>query len=310
MEKQYHAGEQEVQKRARVTELAERIGRSIKDHIPKMAQDFLAHQSIVIVASSDTRGQIWASILVGTPGFIQAIDETTVTIAAEPLPNDPLYENLASNSHVGLLVIDFASRRRMRLNGCANLQPDGTLLVTAEQVYANCPKYIQSREVYTTSDTANCMPETSQTAHLTSTQQQWIAQSDTFFIATAHPMRGADASHRGGQPSFVQVLNETTLVWPDYAGNQMFNTLGNIVVHSLSGLLFIDFATGSTLQLIGHATIIWDETEVKSYIGAERLIRYHITQVHETYHALPLRWHFTSYSPFNPSIPVNNEYDR
>jgi predicted pyridoxine 5'-phosphate oxidase superfamily flavin-nucleotide-binding protein len=57
-----------------------------------------------------------------------------------------------------------------------------------------------------------------------------IRRADTFFAATAHASRGTDASHRRGNPGFAKVLDETTLRIPDYPGNSMFNTLGNLAV--------------------------------------------------------------------------------
>ena len=90
----------------------------------------------------------------------------------------------------------------------------------------------------------------------------------------------------------------------------MFNTLGNIAAHPQAGLLFIDFVADSTLQLTGQAAIIWDDDEVRQYKGAERLIRYQITQVIETRQAVPLRWRFESYSPFNPPVDSKGYSDQ
>ena len=96
-------------------------------------------------------------------------------------------------------------------------------------------------------------------AVLSPAQQERIAAADTFFIASAHPTRGADASHRGGGPGFVHVLGPDRLRFPDYPGNNMFNTLGNLRVDPRAGLVFPDFAGGGTLQLTGRATVRWDE---------------------------------------------------
>ncbi len=90
------------------------------------------------------------------------------------------------------------------------------------------------------------------------------------------------------------------LIWPDYVGNMMFNTLGNIAANPQVGLLFLDFDTGSTLQLTGEANIIWDAAKIAKYRGAERLLSFRIDQVLEIDDQLPLRWEFESYSPFNP----------
>lgn len=311
MQDVYHAGEREVQSRAGVQASADRVGRGIKDRISESMQDFLPTLPIIIVASSNAQGtDVWASILAGPPGFIRARDERSITIAAVPLPDDPLSTNRATHPSVGLLAIDFATRRRIRLNGNVHQQPDGILVITAAQVYANCPKYIQARQVHAAPHPTDHPPMYSRVDHLTNAQQHWIRQADTFFIASTHPAHGADASHRGGNPGFVQVTDAATLVWPDYAGNSMFNTLGNIAVHPHAGLLFIDFATGSTLQLTGNAAIIWDDAQVRQHAGAERLLIYHITQVLETRSALPLRWHFESASPFNPPLTPEARNDQ
>jgi hypothetical protein len=127
-----------------------------------------------------------------------------------------------------------------------------------------------------------------------------VATADTFFIASYHPINGADASHRGGRPGFVKVRDATTLIWPDYAGNGLFNTLGNIVEYPRVGLLFVDFASGRTLQVAGIAQIDWDITHAAGLPGAERVVEYQITDVIEQAGVLQAGWDLLSYSPFNP----------
>ena len=145
---------------------------------------------------------------------------------------------------------------------------------------------------------ANAAPQ--RTATLTPSQRALIAAADTFFIASAHPTGGADASHRGGNPGFVRVLDERTLAFPDYPGNTMFQTLGNLAANPRCGLLFIDYASGATLQLSGTAEILWDRARVAGFAGAERAVEVRVTEVIEYPGALPLRWDLLGYSPFNP----------
>src|SRR5258706_2675711 len=141
----YHPGERSVQARAGVREMADRIGRSIGSTIPPAARNFLRSQPLVVVGSVDAGRRVWASLLTGAPGLVQAVDEHTVRIDARPAAGDPLGDNLLGNSPVGLLAIEFATRRRMRLNGRAELGSDGAITIHAQQVYSNCPKYIQTR---------------------------------------------------------------------------------------------------------------------------------------------------------------------
>ncbi|MCI0447449.1 pyridoxamine 5'-phosphate oxidase family protein, partial [bacterium] len=125
--------------------------------------------------------------------------------------------------------------------------------------------------------------------------------ADTFFIASHHKDGGADASHRGGNPGFIQVLDKNTLRFPDYTGNTMFQTLGNISVNPNCGLLFIDFERGASLQLAGTAKIIWDRDQLREFNGAERAVEFRASEIIEIAGVVPLQWKFESYSPHNPA---------
>lgn len=296
----YHAGELAVQATAGVQAQAERLVKLINSSISPAVQDFLSSQKLAIASTVGTGDRVWASLLTGESGFVQAISEHTVQINATPIPGDPLRENLLQQDNIGILVIDLATRRRVRINGKAEINPDGSIYVHTKQVYFNCPKYIQLRQLDTDTK-VQTLPSIEQSKILTSQQQQWIAHTDTFFIASYHPAGGADASHRGGYPGFVRVLSDRLLLFPDYAGNNMFNTLGNIATNPQTGLLFIDFESGSTLQLTGKASIIWDAQQMAEFVGAERLVEFEIEQVLFITDASGLRWQFGEYSPYNPA---------
>jgi predicted pyridoxine 5'-phosphate oxidase superfamily flavin-nucleotide-binding protein len=297
----YHPGELSVQERAGVREMAARMGRSIGSTIPPAAWNFLRSQSLVVVGSLDASQRVWASLLTGAPGFLQAVDEHTVRINARPAAGDPLGDNLAANSQVGLIAIEFATRRRMRLNGNAEVGTDGAIHIHAQQVYSNCPKYIQARRWRARASESDSTPVVQRQSTLAQDQQRWIREADTFFIASHHPEGGSDASHRGGLPGFVRVLNDHRLVWPDYSGNTMFQTLGNIAVNPQAGLLFIDFARGRTLQLTGKSLILWDPERLTEFAGAERLVEFDIDEVVEIGGAHSLEWRLLDYSPENPA---------
>jgi hypothetical protein len=89
------------------------------------------------------------------------------------------------------------------------------------------------------------------------------------------------------------------LAFPDYSGNNMFNTLGNIAANPNIGLLFLNFERGDTLQLSGEARLIWDPTRVAEFAGARRVVEFRIEEIVEN--TVPLRWRFAAYSPFNPA---------
>lgn len=297
---EYHAGELEVQERAGAREKAERVRGIVRPALMRDAREFLLDQPMLVVGSVGAAGRVWASPLAGEPGFARALDERTVLIGARPAPGDPLNENLTlPGAPVGILAIELQSRRRIRLNGRAYGHPEG-LLVRVEQAYGNCPKYIQARRWETVGEGPGAVAaeEVRRGRGLTEEQRSWISSSDTFFIASTHPEGGTDASHRGGLPGFVRLVDENTLEFPDYPGNSMFNTLGNIAANPNAGLLFVDFEGGGTLQLSGRARILWEGERADSTTG--RVVRFEAEEVVEIKGAVPLCWRFEAYSPFNP----------
>ena len=299
MNSTYHSGELKVQTRVGAVEAAHNIGRMIHPVIAHVFVDFIQSQPMVILGSVDGKGMAWTSVLCGRPGLLTVMDEGTLRINALPADEDPLCESLRDDKELGLLIIDFSTRRRLRLNGSVVLGNDG-FSVRTRQVYSNCPRYIQARTHEWSNDVYPASRDAPQAAALTEEFKRWIGKADTFFLASFHPLGGADASHRGGFPGFVQVVDERTIIWPDYNGNGMFNTLGNIIENPNAGLLFLDFEQGGTLQLSGTADIIWDEERAAPFPGAERIVEFKIREVIKTENATALRWKFVDYSPDNP----------
>jgi hypothetical protein len=102
-------------------------------------------------------------------------------------------------------------------------------------------------------------------------------------------------------PGFVSVDGDR-LVWPDYTGNLMYNTLGNIAVHPRAGLVVPDFDSGAVLQLTGRAAIEWDSLRSAEVPGAERLVELIVEEVVEIVGVLPPSVRVLDYSPFNPPV--------
>ena len=273
----FHEGELAVQRRTGLEGRAARLAGNIAGFIPPEYGPFLETLPFVVLAARDGRGRRWASWLAGAPGFVSVLDDRRLRLAASLPDTDPLASTLAGPTPVGILAIEPATRTRARLNGVAQPMPAG-LVVTVAEAFANCPKQIRRRVPAGALDGSR--PATRRGSALTPAQQRLVAGADTFFTASAHPSRGADASHRGGPPGFVSVSRDR-LRFPDYAGTGMFQTLGNLAVDPRVGLLFADWETGTTLQLSGRARIVWEP---------ERLVEVEVAAVHERERALRQRW--------------------
>jgi uncharacterized protein len=245
----FHEGELAVQEQAGVTRLASRLsGMLAPVDLRGGASVFLAERELLVLTARDRDGRLWTVPIFGEPGFLVA-GQTSLRIDA--VPTGPLHD-LAAGQEVGAVVIDFETRRRFRINGTL-VTVGSSLEIEVEQAFGNCPQYIQQRLVHATVD-----PDVRWTEAL---DEDLISRADTFFLGTLHQARGVDTSHRGGSPGFVRVAGQD-LWWPDYHGNNMFNSLGNIAVDSTTSLLFLDFETGATLHLSGDATIEWTSAGV------------------------------------------------
>jgi hypothetical protein len=157
-----------------------------------------------------------------------------------------------------MVTVEFATRRRVRINGILTASDGDLLVVEVEQAYGNCPQYIQSRVLAPHDVDGAGSDHVRLGSALSTDDRQLIRAADTFFMGTTNPERGSDASHRGGPAGFVRI-DQRGLWWPDYRGNNLFNSFGNIAVNPEAALLFIDFATGQSLQLSGTSQIEWGE---------------------------------------------------
>lgn len=306
LESPFHEGELHAQQRVGETIAAQQNGQIIGDTIVQNAIKFIEQQRMIVLGSVDAGQKVWASVLFGLPGFVKPVDPQAIAFdltQAMINPHDPFWANIQAENQIGMLAIELASRRRWRINGAIAQQASDRLRLNVVESYPNCPKYIQRRQLVPNFDltAAKQCSEAQFGQSLTPEQQRWIGSTDTLFVASAHPTRGVDASHRGGNPGFVQILNARSLRIPDYAGNSMFNTLGNLVINPLAGLVFLDCDRSRTLQLTGKTTIQWNLDEsTDSTGGTHRYWDFAIDQWLETDLPQLLHWEFLDYSPHNP----------
>ncbi len=254
----FHEGELAVQRNLGLERVAARLVGMLEpaDLSPGVAT-FLQGQTLAAITGRDHGGWLWTSPLVGPPGFLQVLDPTTLQIRAGFSPTDPLH-NPRPGQSVGLIAVDYSRRRRVRVNGTLTGVSPQALTITADEAFGNCPQYIPQRTIEPlafTDRTYDPRMGTASEESVTEGDRAIIGMADTFFLGTTHPVRGGDASHRGGPPGFVRVAG-STLWWPDYAGNNMFNSLGNLHIDSEGALLFLDFADHSALHLNGTAELV------------------------------------------------------
>ncbi len=270
----FHPGEQTVQVWAGIRDKAEALGQKmLSAELVEAQRGFFAELTFAIVARIATdrlpHGQPVAELVTGLPGFITVTDDGRVRLMKKDqstVPSTAMATQIWSavpGMQIGILGIDLARRRRNRINGTVIENDADSVTLQIDQGYGNCPKYITKRpwnsEVFA-GDYA-----VKKTNNITAEVAQRIDQTDTFFIASSSGLMlhesaikaaawGADISHRGGEPGFLE-REANTLRFADYPGNNLFNTLGNLQQHPRCGMIILDFAHGDIVQISGHARL-------------------------------------------------------
>src|SRR5882672_1182490 len=108
----------------------------------------------------------------------------------------------------------------------------------------------------------------------TNDDKAFIENAQYFFIATADADGRPDCSFKGGMPGFVRVIGPSELAFPDYDGNGMFKSLGNILVNASIGLLFIAMhGKPQRLRVNGEATVSNQDPLLAHTVGAQLIVR-------------------------------------
>jgi len=131
----------------------------------------------------------------------------------------------------------------------------------------------QLQDVRETRPIADRLREVTVRAALTDEDRAFIERSAMFFIATADSQGRPDCSYKGGLPGFVRVVDECTLAIPDYDGNGMYRTWGNVLANPRVGLLFSDFENPKRLRINGTAIVREDDPLRESCPGAVFIVR-------------------------------------
>ncbi len=107
----------------------------------------------------------------------------------------------------------------------------------------------------------------------------FVEMSDMFFLSTVDSEGRPTVSHKAGDPGFVKVTDENTLLFPDYDGNGMFLSLGNITSNPEIGMLFMSFERPHRVRVQGRARLSYDAADLALYKEVKVVVRVHISKV-------------------------------
>lgn len=332
----FHPGELHVQKLAGTRGVAIELSAVLSSTLPPapVFNQLLAAQNVIWLSTitphpDPMQASVWVSPLFGRGATLaNASSNRLIHLQPPNLPDtDVLRQNLAPSFHsassvpVGVLVIDLEARRRYRTNGMLSVSTmsNGNLTSSSkpialdmyvEEAFPNCPKYIQRRALDPATIELPPAPTSIQyesDTRLSPSDVRMLESTDTLFFGTFNPSTGLDANHRGGRPGFVRVVSDTQIYWPDYRGNGLFQSFGNLQQNSHAGVTVFDFETGHLVQLSGTASVQWDK---KAYPdierAAERILSFKVSHVRRSKGPVTnYRWQLLEYSPYNPVVDSN-----
>jgi len=107
----------------------------------------------------------------------------------------------------------------------------------------------------------------------------YIEGRDMFFLSTVDHRGYPTCSYKGGDPGFVRVLDERTIAFPNYDGNGMYLSTGNVLNGGKVGMLFIDWEHPSRLRIHGDASIDFGDPLRATYPAAQFVVRVRVNEV-------------------------------
>jgi predicted pyridoxine 5'-phosphate oxidase superfamily flavin-nucleotide-binding protein len=133
-------------------------------------------------------------------------------------------------------------------------------------------------------------------------EQEIIESVDMFFLATSDEFGRPTCSYKGGDPGFVQVLDERTFAFPDLEGNGMFLSLGNVLANPQVGVLFLDLVRGGRLRVHGTASLHEEHRLLEQYEGAHRIVEVRVRELFPNCHRHVHRYQLVQRADTTPKV--------
>ncbi|MFE7508279.1 pyridoxamine 5'-phosphate oxidase family protein [Promicromonospora sp. NPDC057488] len=237
-------------------------------------------------------------------------------------PQDGNAVDHADGKLVAGLAMDLEQRTRVKLAGRMLrgivLEQDATattgptdpsrvdvqLALAIDETLGNCPKYLNRKSVWPHEAAPRLV---SDSLPLTDEAVRLVGRSDIFFLSSRHGAESMDTNNRGGAPGFVRVLSNSaddgvSLVYPEYSGNRLFQTLGNLRADPAVGITFPDFETGDVLYLTGRAEILVGADAAAVLPHSRMAVKVTIDAARFVSDGLPFRGRLLDPSPYNPPV--------
>lgn len=279
---------------------------------------------LMALGTLDAEGRPWTTVWGGEPGFAHPLEPGI--LAARSLADarhDPVLRALFAEDEdeerlVSGLSIDLATRDRVKLagrlvagrvvdaagggggGGVARVQ----LAMLVQESLGNCPKYLNKRTIRAHVPAPELV---SDALPLPREALDLLERADLFFLSSTDG-ETMDTNHRGGPPGFVRVVSNDArggvrLVYPEYSGNRLYQTLGNLHVRPAAGICVPDLATGAVLYLTGETRVLAGADAARVLPRARLAVEVAVEAARLVRDGLPFRGgEGVDYSPYNPRV--------
>ncbi|KAI9730729.1 MAG: hypothetical protein M1834_005698 [Cirrosporium novae-zelandiae] len=321
----WHAGEERMHKLLHVPDNDNPTSSSLTPG----AANLLMRSPLLSIGTLDSEGWPWTTVLGGEAGLSQPLNSSVIGIKAvvdknyDPVLramfqgkiNGEVVQEQGMGRMVSGLAIDLENRKRVKVYGRmiagALGSPDDSqdsfgdvqLAVRVEQSLGNCPKYLNKKHIYSVSPVPVLISESKQ---LPQRALDLLAKVDLFFISSSNHDCDMDTNHRGGPPGFVRVLSNdldgTAIVYPEYSGNRLYQTLGNLQTTPKAGLTFPDFDTGDVLYVSGDTEVLVGRDADRLLPHANLAVKISIKRARFVEKGLAFRGTPGEPSPYNPRV--------
>ena len=329
---EWHDGEVAVHKKLKTDRHANPTTASLTPGIAIRLQQC----PLFAIGTMDDQGRPWTTVWGGENGYARPLGGNMVGVKTTVDDKyDPVITNLfksgegdpqaISGKPFAALPINLDTRDRVKMAGnCVagavavptddeinQRESQIQLVVQVDQSLGNCPKYLNRKEVKPRVP----RPQIVYTGDtLTAEANELVAKADLFFVSSIHPAQGMDTNHRGGHPGFTRTATDpedeskSMIVWPEYSGNRLYQTLGNLHTVPYAGLVFPDFETGDVLYVTGKTRILYGKDANNMIPRSNLAVALTVTEARLVRDGLPFRGTPVEASPYNPRVrPLASE---
>jgi len=304
--------------------------------VPTLSPQLANHLQVaplLAIGTLDKQGRPWTTLCGGEKGLARLLGGGIVGFKTPVTgKHDPVIEELVGKDATGQVVreegegrmvsgltIDLKTRKRVKMYGrmiagaLMTREDEATdreetiaeiqLVLKVEQSLGNCPKYMNSKHITSAvakPELVDDMPCFSQRA------LDLMDKADMFFLSSSYTQVDMDTNHRGGPPGFMRVeSNEQSgavICWPEYSGNRLYQTLGNLMLNPVCGICVPDYDTGDMLYFTGRTDILVGK-EANAFLPRSNCaVKLTVTSARLVASALPFRGIEGQRSPYNPVL--------